>query len=77
MKNKDINKREMKPISERITYQGLIDRVAEILKQARAKALREINKAQVLAYWEIGMVIVEFQIYKFRDSAHIFVDRME
>ena len=77
MKNKDINKREMKPISERITYQGLIDRVAEILKQARAKALREINKAQVLAYWEIGMVIVEFQIYKFRESAYIFVDRME
>ena len=51
----------MKPIFERITYQGLINRVAEILKQARAKALREINKAQVLAYWEIGREIVEFE----------------
>jgi len=61
MKNKDINKQVMKPIFERITYQGLINRVAEILKQARAKALREINKAQVLAYWEIGREIVEFE----------------
>jgi len=43
------------------TYGSLVDRIAEILTQARAKAIREINKAQVLAYWEIGREIVEFE----------------
>lgn len=39
----------------------MLDRVAEILHQARTKVAREINKAQVLAYWEIGREIVEFE----------------
>jgi len=38
-----------------------MDRSAEILNQARSKVVREINKAQVLAYWEIGREIVEFE----------------
>jgi hypothetical protein len=39
-------------------YNNLIDRISEILKEARTKVVREINKAQVLAYWEIGREIV-------------------
>ena len=44
-----------------ISYDNLIDRIAEILKEARTKVIREINRAQVLAYWEIGREIVEFE----------------
>jgi len=42
-------------------YSNLLDRIAEILVEARTKVVREINKAQVLAYWEIGREIVEFE----------------
>lgn len=43
------------------TYNNLLERIAEILNQARSKVVREINKAQVLAYWEIGREIVEYE----------------
>jgi len=43
------------------TYNNLIARIAEILNQARTKVFREINRSQVLAYWEIGREIVEFE----------------
>ncbi|HIE15183.1 TPA: DUF1016 domain-containing protein [Candidatus Bathyarchaeota archaeon] len=43
------------------TYSNLLGRIAEILNQARTKVIREINRAQVLAYWEIGREIVEFE----------------
>jgi hypothetical protein len=49
-----------KEISSR-TYGNLLDRIAEILVEARTKVVKEINKAQVLAYWEIGREIVEFE----------------
>jgi predicted nuclease of restriction endonuclease-like (RecB) superfamily len=49
-----------KEISSRI-YSHLLDRIAKILVEARTKIVREINKAQVLAYWEIGREIVEFK----------------
>jgi len=52
MENKEITKRN---------YNNLLDRIAEILTEARTKVVREINKAQVLAYWEIGREIVEFE----------------
>ncbi len=42
-------------------YGCLMDRIAEILTAARSKVVREINKAQVLAYWETGRNIVEFE----------------
>ncbi|PKP59153.1 MAG: hypothetical protein CVT89_01620 [Candidatus Altiarchaeales archaeon HGW-Altiarchaeales-2] len=56
-------------------YGCLIDRIAEILTEARSKVVREINKARVLAftnkvskfpnkvrqYWEIGREVVEFE----------------
>ncbi|MDI6763698.1 MAG: DUF1016 N-terminal domain-containing protein [Thermodesulfobacteriota bacterium] len=42
-------------------YNNLLDRIVNILGEARVKAVREINKAQVLAYWEIGREIVEFE----------------
>ena len=44
-----------------VNYDNLLDRVANILIEARTKIVREINKAQVLAYWEIGKEIVEFE----------------
>jgi len=52
MKNKEITTRN---------YGNLFDRIAEILNEARSKVVREINKTQVLAYWEIGREIVEFE----------------
>ena len=42
-----------------VNYNNLLDRIANILVEARTKVVREINKAQVLAYWEIGKEIVE------------------
>lgn len=53
-------KRIDKSIATRI-YNNLVGRIAEILTKARTKVVREINKAQVLAYWEIGREIVEFE----------------
>jgi predicted nuclease of restriction endonuclease-like (RecB) superfamily len=60
-KAKDMGIQMNKELSKKITYQNLVDRIAEIFKQARAKAVREINRIQVLAYWEIGREIVEFE----------------
>lgn len=42
-------------------YTYLIKRLAEIMHSARATAVRQINKTQVLAYYEIGREIVEFE----------------
>jgi hypothetical protein len=53
MKNKEISRVR--------TYNDLLGRIAEILAEARTKVVREINRTQVLAYWEIGKEIVEFE----------------
>ncbi len=42
-------------------YSTLFKRLAEIIHSARATAVRQINKSQVLAYYEIGREIVEFE----------------
>ena len=42
-------------------YNNLLERIAGILASARTKIVREINRTQVLAYWEIGREIVEFE----------------
>ncbi|MDA8338447.1 MAG: PDDEXK nuclease domain-containing protein [Nitrospiraceae bacterium] len=42
-------------------YTTLFKRLAEIIHSARATAVRQINKTQVLAYYEIGREIVEFE----------------
>jgi hypothetical protein len=44
-----------------VSYNNLLDRIANILVEARAEVVREINKAQVLGYWEIGREMVEFE----------------
>ena len=54
-------KMENKRLIHTSTYNKLLNRIAHILTEARAKVVREINKAQVLAYWEIGREIVEFE----------------
>ena len=52
-----MNKREM----DSKDYSHILEKIANILVEARTKAVREINKAQVLAYWEIGREIVDFE----------------
>lgn len=42
-------------------YTTLVKRLADIIHSAKATAVRQINKAQVLAYYEIGREIVEFE----------------
>jgi predicted nuclease of restriction endonuclease-like (RecB) superfamily len=42
-------------------YGNLLDRIAAIFAQARGKALRDINLTQVMAYYEIGREIVEYE----------------
>jgi hypothetical protein len=42
-------------------YDNLLDRIAAIFAQAREKALRDINLTQVMAYYEIGREVVEFE----------------
>ena len=42
-------------------YTTLIKRLAEIIHSARATVVRQINNAQVLAYYEIGREIIEFE----------------
>ncbi|MDI6803242.1 MAG: DUF1016 N-terminal domain-containing protein [Bacteroidota bacterium] len=42
-------------------YDNLFKRIASILSNAKSKVFREINQTQVLAYWEIGKEIVEFE----------------
>ena len=42
-------------------YTSLIKRLADIIHSARATAARQINKTLVLAYYEIGREIVEFE----------------
>jgi hypothetical protein len=48
-------------VTRPVNYNNLLDRIANILVEIRTKAVREINKAQVLAYWEIGREIVDFE----------------
>ena len=50
-----------KKVMEPKNYNNLLDRISSILVEAKTKAVREINKAQVLAYWEIGREIVVFE----------------
>jgi len=52
MKNKKISPKN---------YINLLDRIANILTEAKTKVVRQINTTQVLAYWEIGREIVEFE----------------
>jgi len=42
-------------------YNNLLGKIADILIAARTKVVREINRVQVLAYWEIGREILEFE----------------
>ncbi|MCK4357852.1 MAG: hypothetical protein KAW92_03790 [Candidatus Cloacimonetes bacterium] len=51
----------MKESIVKTTYNELFYRIAEILVQARNNVVRQINRTQVLAYWEIGREIVEFE----------------
>lgn len=56
-----MSKQPKRFLSKTTIYQNLVDRIADIFVQARTKAVREINIIQVMAYWEIGREIVEFE----------------
>ncbi len=51
----------MKKDLSKVRYSDLVNRIADILVAARTKVVREINRTQILAYWEIGREIVEFE----------------
>lgn len=40
-------------------YRGLLERVSNLLEQARRETVRRINTVIVQTYWEIGRLIVE------------------
>jgi hypothetical protein len=64
LKTSKIVKKSMRMKKKEVSssiYSNLLDRIAGILVEARTKVVREINKAQVLAYWEIGKEIIEFE----------------
>jgi len=42
-------------------YNGLLDRIGEIINSARNKIARAIDTTQVSAYWQIGRAIVEYE----------------
>lgn len=42
-------------------YENLLIKITDILTKARTNVVRNINITQVLAYWEIGKEIVEFE----------------
>jgi hypothetical protein len=50
-----------KKVMEPKNYNNILDRIGSILVETRTKAVREINKAQVLADREIGSEIVDFE----------------
>jgi len=40
---------------------SLVDNLGELIRQARLKALRAVDTAQVQTCWQIGRHIVEFE----------------
>jgi hypothetical protein len=40
---------------------GLYDQIQAVLQQARRQAKRSVNQAMVLAYWQVGKLIVEHE----------------
>jgi len=42
-------------------YGNLLNRVAAIFTQARLRAIRDINLTQIMAHYEIGKEIIEFE----------------
>src|ERR1700709_2583328 len=52
--------RKVMPVSPEVPadIEGIFDRVARVLDQARAAVVRSVNNHMVLAYWHIGREIV-------------------
>jgi hypothetical protein len=46
---------------EKQNYNNLLDKIVRILTEARTKVVRNIDTTQVLAYWQIGFEIVEYE----------------
>jgi hypothetical protein len=42
-------------------YSGLLERVSELLKNARRATTRTIDSIMTVTYWEVGRRIVEFE----------------
>ncbi|MBI1883185.1 MAG: DUF1016 domain-containing protein [Chlamydiae bacterium] len=52
-------KSKVKKISQK--YTTLFNKIGEMIVSVRGRVLREINKGQVILYWQIGRYIVEFE----------------
>ncbi|CAD7782130.1 hypothetical protein DMNBHIDG_02947 [Candidatus Methanoperedenaceae archaeon GB37] len=44
---------------EKATYKNLLDKVSNLIEEARRKTVRYINTVITQTYWEIGRLIVE------------------
>jgi len=44
---------------EKATYKNLLDKVSNLIEEARRKTVRHINTVITQTYWEIGRLIVE------------------
>ncbi len=42
-------------------YGSLLDKIGGIISSARSKVLQQVDQTQVLAYWQVGMAIVEYE----------------
>ena len=47
--------------NETMIPQDMIAQIREIMNTARYKVAREVNREQLLAYWNIGRVIIEYE----------------
>jgi hypothetical protein len=44
-----------------VQYSGLVSSIESLLKDSRAKIVREVNQSIVITYWHIGRYIVEYE----------------
>ena len=56
---KQQNSSDKKSALNQSVSQGFYRNVKEILEQARQSAYRAVNFAMIMAYWEVGRLIVE------------------
>ncbi len=48
-------------LRKNIDYQQLIDRIGDIYQSAKSKIISAVNVEMLLAYWQIGKDIIEFE----------------
>ncbi len=74
--NSKVTRNQQKELTTTNTQSELFERVASILEETRANAVRAINSQMVLAYWLIGREIVE-EIQKGEERAEYGMQVLE